>query len=570
MFGHPAFRKLLALKFKGGVRAQFQKLRRPLNWVYMLVGVAVFVFWYLSIFLVSLAQRGAVTRDPETIEFGARAMLLLLTVMTVIGAFNHRGLYLPKEEIELAFSAPVRRTDLVRYRLLVNMLRSVLVGIVFGLLSAMRMPLAFAAFCGTLVTICTLTVLGQATAILLGGAENEFARLAKKLPLRIVATVLAVVLAGSVGFLVFGDQDFAHELFGALPEGESPLLRLARLPAARFVLAPFTPWVRAITAPDLATFFPWFGACCVLWFLLFEFTARIPVDFRELSLATSADIARRLNRVRRGWMGASASTVDKRALSWRVPWLFGRGPLGAIAWLKLGQIVRKARGSLLTSSLIVLLVTVFFTKALDEPTFEHAFAGAALLATVGTLYLCMGLRFDFRSDLELMSSIKTWPIAGWRVFLGTILPEVALVSLLLSAAILVRAAITGAFVPELLCVFVLQPLVTFTWVAVDNAVFLFSPLRYSPGQESALQHMGRSVYLLLLRGVVFGGVAFVAAVPVGLFVLFANEVLGWGLRGIVWVASAILAGVLLAAAAALAWLGGRLVHRFDVARDRGT
>lgn len=570
MFGHPALRKLLALKFKGGVRAQFRKLRRPVNWLYMLVGLGVFVFWYLSIFLASLAQRGAVVRDAETLDFGARSMLLLLTVMTVIGAFNHRGLYLPKEEIELAFSAPVTRSDLVRYRLLVNMLRSVLVGVVFGLLSAMRMPLALAAFLGTLVTICTLTVLGQSMAILLGGAENRLGRLARRMPLRVVATALAVVLAAAVGFLVFGEDDFTSHLFGPLPAGDAPLLRVARHPLVHALLLPFTPWARAITAPDLATFLPWFALCALIWVAAFELTARIPVDFRELSLATSADVARRLNRVRRGWMGASAANVDKQALSWRVPWLFGRGPFGAVAWLKLGQIVRKARGTMLTSTLIVVMVTVLFTATLDEPSFEHAFAGAALLATVGTLYLCMGLRFDFRSDLDLMSSIKTWPLAGWRIFLGTLLPEVVLVSLLLWAAILVRAAFTGTLIPELACVLVLQPLVTFAWVAVDNAVFLFSPLRYSPGQESALQHMGRSVYLLLLRGLVFGAVAVVAAVPVGLFAWFARSELGWGWRGIAWVASAMLAGVLLVTACALTWMGGVLVRRFDVARDRGT
>lgn len=571
MFGHPALRKLLVLKFRGGVRAQFRKLRRPANWIYMLVGLGVFVFWYLSIFVASLAQRGTSVRDPEALYFGSQAMLLLLTVMTVVGAFNHRGLYLPKEEIELAFSAPLTRSDLVRYRLLVNMLRSLLVGVVFGFLSAMRMPMAGAAFLGTLVTISTLTVCGQSAAILLGGAENGLARVAKRLPLRVVATVLAIVLALCVGFLVFGENELTEDLLGDLGDsGASPIARVAGIPAVRAVLVPFTPWARTITAPDFATFLPWFGLCVLIWFAAFELTARIPVDFRELSLATSADVAKRLNRVRRGWIGASSTQVDKTALSWRVPWLLGRGPLGAVAWLKLGQIVRKARGTMLTSTLIVVLVTVFFTAALDEPTFEHAFAGAALLATVGTLYLCMGLRFDFRSDLELMASIKTWPLAPWRIFLGTILPEVVLVSALLWAAILVRAMWTGTMIPELVCVLAIQPLVTFTWVAVDNAVFLFSPLRYAPGQESALQHMGRSVYLLLLRGLVFGLVALCAGVPVGLFAYVAHEEFDWSWRAIAWVASGMVGVVLLAGAVGLTALGGFMLRRFDVARDRGT
>lgn len=568
MFGHAALRHLLVLKVKGAVRAQFRKLRRPLHWIYMIVGLGAFSFWFLFVFLTGLLQRSSTPRDPELLAFGAQSMMLLLTVMTVVGAFNHRGLYLPKEEIELCFSAPVTRSELIRYRLFVNMLRSVLVGIVFGLLSAMRMPLAGAAFLGTLVTIATLAVIGQATAILLGGAENRIARTAQRLPLKLVAVLLAVLLAGTVGFLTVGDERFLGDFFGPLPEASSPLLRVARWPLVHALLYPFTPWARAITAPDVATFLPWFVACVAIWFVAFEATARLRIDFRELSLATAADVAERLNRARRGWIGASSSKATAQSLGWRVPWAFGRGAFGAVAWLKLGQIVRKARGTMATSAVIVLVVTLLFTKALDQDTFEHAFLGAVLLATLGTLYLCMGLRFDFRADLDLMSSIKTWPLAPWRVFLATILPEVALVSVLLWIAIVARGALTDGLVPELLCVLLVQPLVTYAWVAVDNAVFLFSPLRYTPGQESALQHMGRSVYLLLLRGLVFGTVAIVAAIPVGLFAWFATEKLEWTWRGITWIATAILVLVLLATSAGLTWLGGRMVRRFDVARDR--
>ena len=48
--------------------------------------------------------------------------------------------------------------------------------------------------------------------------------------------------------------------------------------------------------------------------------------------------------------------------------------------------------------------------------------------SVGTLYLCAGLRFDFREDLDAMESLKAWPVRPWRVFLATLLPEVVLVS----------------------------------------------------------------------------------------------------------------------------------------------
>ena len=69
----------------------------------------------------------------------------------------------------------------------------------------------------------------------------------------------------------------------------------------------------------------------LLWAVFFEITARLRVDFREASIQTSSDIAVRLKRMGRGGFGQGA--VPQFAAARRVPWLFGRGPGGAIAWM---------------------------------------------------------------------------------------------------------------------------------------------------------------------------------------------------------------------------------------------
>lgn len=573
MFGHPAFRRLLVLKLRGGVRAQFRKLRRPSGFVFMLLGAGMLAFWVLSLLLTSFVSRSVSDGSDVAADGSQHAVvqlsLLVMTALTLVGAFSHRGLMLPKEEIELAFSAPVARADLVRYRLLVNLVRSLASGVVFGMIAALRMPHPGFAFVGTLVTVATIPILGQASAILLGGTENRIARLAQKLPLRTLTGILVLVLVAGMGFALMAGSDLAGDSLGSVRSGTQLLDEFARIPGVHAVLLVFTPWVELITAADWTAFVPWLAVCLALWFASFELTARIPVDFRELSLATAADIAKRLNRFRRGGVGASAADVDRRALGWRVPWLFGRGPFGAVAWLKLGQIVRKARGTLLVSLLIVVFVSALFIKTMHGESYPEHMVGAALLASLGTLYLCMALRFDFRTDLELLPLVKTWPLAPWRIFLATILPEVALVTALLWTAVLVRAALTNGLIPDLALVLVLQPLVTLTWVSLDNAVFLFSPLRYSPGQESGLQHIGRSVTLLFLRGIVFVTVGIVAALPVGAWVWFANTQLALELRGIVAGAALFLAATLVAANIALVALGGWMLERFDAARDRG-
>jgi hypothetical protein len=168
------------------------------------------------------------------------------------------------------------------------------------------MPLAWAAFLGTMVAISTLAVLGQATAVLLGGAENRLARLARRLPLRWIATLLAVVLAASVGLLVFGEDDFLHDLVGTPLEGPTTFARFVEHPVVRAILWPFTPWARAITAPDLATFLPWFGACAVIWLVAYELTARPPPTSRAASIASGAGGSGRAPRASTAarWAGA--------------------------------------------------------------------------------------------------------------------------------------------------------------------------------------------------------------------------------------------------------------------------
>ena len=48
-----------------------------------------------------------------------------------MGAFNAKGLYLPKSELHALLSAPISSADLVRYRLLVGGGKTALSGVIF-------------------------------------------------------------------------------------------------------------------------------------------------------------------------------------------------------------------------------------------------------------------------------------------------------------------------------------------------------------------------------------------------------------------------------------------------------
>lgn len=570
MFGHPALRLLFWLKFVGGLRLQVRKLRRPSSWLFLAIGVLLIGGW---IAVMALGRRisPAAQMDADIARFGAEVGLLVLLVLTIVGAFQFRGLYLPKEEIELAFSAPVSRSDIVRYRLGTNLLRSLFAALLFGFLTARRMPEPFFAFTGTMLVMLTIPLVGQGTALLLGESENRFGKLARAAPLKAISVVLGAAVGLGVVALMVYDGGAVTEAIG---NDDGPIAQAARNPWVRAALAPLTPWSGMITSSSAAQFWSWFAVCVGIWILLYQMVVRAKIDFRELSLATSAEVAKRISQARRGGFGASRSRATAPTGTKGVPWFFGRGPFGAIAWLETTSMARRARGALILSCLVVVFMVIVTNgitsgRSGAETAEKSLILGTVLISVLGTAYLCAGLKFDFRGRLEQMDMLRAWPVAPWRIFLATILPEVVLVTLMLGTAVSVRAIWLGTFHPIVLGAVLFQPLVVLTWVALDNAAFLHSPVRYVPGQESALQNVGRAMVLMLLRGIVLliaTGVAVLPGIGVGFLVRYAFDAsdataIALG-AGVAWLG-------LVAVDCVLVWAGGRMLGRFDVARDRG-
>jgi hypothetical protein len=567
-FGSPALRLLFRLKFRGGLRRQVRRLKQPKHWIFLAVGGLAVLSW-VSMMFVNALTGNRYTNDGPDVFIVAQISMLVLCLLTVVGAFSYRGLYLPKDEIEMGFSSPITRSELVRYRMFVSLMKSLFAGILFGLGAAVRTGFSPYAFLGVFTGMLTIPLVGQGTALLLGGAESRIGSLAKYFPGRIVSRILIVAFV--IGLVLFVNGVLGSEDEWIDPQATRAkwsLQSFAAQPAVNALLYPFRPWAHMVTAQSLAEFAPYFLFAVGLWFLLFEAVANIRVDYRELSLATSADIAKRISRMRRGNLDPSRGQVARSTIGWRVPWIFGHGPFGAVAWNKTAAIVRKSKGTLIISIAIITFLTVLGTAIMRGRSDEKILlSGSAMIAVLGTLYMCAGLRFDFRMDLELMDRIKTWPLRPHMLFLATILPEVILVSSLLFCAVLGRALWIGTYHPGLVGVLAFQPLATLTWVALDNAVFLFSPIRYTPGEEGALQNMGRSMLLVILRGVLLGIVVAVVLLPAWLVYWIVDDN-GGGNTTAWWAAGAFAWIGVLAVDCGLIWLGGKMLTRYDVAKDK--
>ncbi|QDU66813.1 putative ABC exporter domain-containing protein [Engelhardtia mirabilis] len=511
ILGAPALRRLLGLKARGMLRRAGRRLRTPSGAVFALLGLGFVVMWLTSIG-VAFQVRGDRGLEPRLAVPVARLSVTVLFLLSVSGTIAHRGLYLPAQEIERLFAAPVSRADLVRHRLHILMGQSLVGGLIVALIASVRLPHSLWAAVGALLFVMTIAIAGQTASILLGALERRLPVKALRLAARIFSLAL---LSAAVGVYVFIDK---------LPSDlQTSFEAVVTHDAARIVSAPFEPWAQLMNAASLASAAPWLILCLVVLLGLFELTARLPFDFRELALANSADVAARMRRLQRGG-GASAHKISSAGGLRRVPWLFGRGPVGAIAWRKTASMLRRARATLGFSAFLLTVLVIAAVAVGDGGERSTRIAGAVLVGVLGTFYLCSGLRFDFREELERMDVLKAWPLASWRLFAAMLLPEAALITAMVGLGLVAHGLATGGVDPVGWVVLAFIPPFVATWLALDNAIFLLWPVRFAPGQEGALQNMGRAAVVVLLRLVVL---AVLGAIGVGI-----------GL-GLVWVAGSL-------------------------------
>ncbi len=580
---------LWRLKLKGRVRLLARRARTLGGAISLLVGVVLLGLWVTTIVLrSSLVER---TVDPPSVEL-VRLGLLAYLGFVAFSSLSFRGVYMPRPELERLFAAPLARRSIVRFRMIGAMLMALPFTIIVALFLSPRFASPWAAALGLAVTIPATSIFGQSLSLLAAKTGGLGDRLLRRIPPVALRIVGGVGILGLFIFLGFGpgmetaqDREFrriAEETLSGAQQGGSSsgwveqgpgamapttvsaferLNEVAESRAVRAVTWPLTPWAKALSSPSVGAAWPWLAAVLGLLVLLFEGVARLPIDFRESSLRTSQDMERKLARMRSGQGGAGVFGQSARAKGWRIPWLGGRSPMGAVIWVRTAWLIRQARGTLVVVGVVAIVGVIVGVRVFDEPV-----SGPATLALLATVYLASGVRADFRTDLDRMESMRAWPVAPWKVFVGTLLPGVTLTSVAVAVILLARALALGQFGTDLWVVIAIVPFLAYVWTAVDNAVFLLFPVRFVPGQGSALQHTGRGFLLVMLRGLLLCGALLFAAGGAYLLHEFVAED-GLGLPDLAFylvIGWIVLTGFLLLGM--LTAFGAWALSRFDVAR----
>ncbi len=551
--GDRSLRLLARRKIGGAISKQLRRLNSASGALFAFAGVALFGLWLTTVVMTLLLGKSP-QPSPEDLLPAARLAMALLFVLSVSGHLVHRGLYLPGEEIDRLLSAPIRRSDLIRYRLHAGLGRALFGALFFAAIAAVRVPVPLFGALAAFTAVAFVTIAGQGIALVLGDLEHRLSTRWLRIGSRMVFIVATIGIALAAGLATQGLN---------LP-GVSEVLQN---PWVTVIGAPFHPWAALASAsPGLAAL-GWIAVCFGIALASFEAVAHLRLDFRELALDSSASTAKKLRRVQRMGFGASAAGVREGRGSRRVPWLFGRGPLGAVAWRKTASMLRRASSTLGFAAFVALIMVLLGTAVMRNNS-EMSAAFCVATAFIGVLYLCSGLRYDFREDLDRLDAIKSWPLSSTRLFAAMLLPEALFVSVLVALAVGVQAVFSGQYhLSQLGVIGALAPL-AMLWLAIDNALFLKWPVRFVPGQDGALQNLGRATILFSLRGMLLlcllGGSA---AAGGGLgWLLF--EFTGASLTVAALCGYALGLGLLVLGCLAMLRIGGWALSRFDPASDR--
>ncbi len=185
----------------------------------------------------------------------------------------------------------------------------------------------------------------------------------------------------------------------------------------------------------------------------------------------------------------------------------------------------------------------------------------------------VGLRLDFRQDVERLDQLKALPLAGWQVALGELLAP----AMLLGAAELLLALVAAGtaldrpdralWLSAAFALATLGPTLSFAALLVHNAVALWFPdwaQGNTPLQERSIEWLGQRL-LTLVGSWVLVAVGILPALAVGGAIAFLLR--GWLGLAAALVPGALFAALLLSAECALGtWLLGKSFDRHEPGR----
>ncbi len=429
--------------WRNRIRVRLGRLRNPRYGIGLIIGLG---YLYLVFFRRRAPRVGLLallSRVREPVELAAAVLLFLFAAIIWVWPTESRpALAFTRAEVQFLFPAPIKRTQLVRYKVLRSILGAFLGS---ALMTVFLRPGSLANgwmfLLGILLIMAILNL--HLTGVSLSReslAKHGAAGLARQwLPVAVVSgavVVLAATVAVHAGALAsLGFRDVLKELE-----------RLGTTGAAGVILWPFRALARLPLSPSPGAFARGLPAVLAILALNYLWVMRTDAAFEEASADRAEKIARRREAGR-------TAVLRGKVLSTPFPLSPEGRPETAIVWKNLIPLGRffSVRG-LIRVLVLLLVVTVVATRTHAGGGILSIVAPFCLFVAAGTLVLGpQMLRNDLRQDLTQLATLKSWPLRGAALVRGEIAGPAVVLSVLVWVLLLVAAALSSrvSFLREL-------------------------------------------------------------------------------------------------------------------------
>ncbi|HZW33855.1 MAG TPA: putative ABC exporter domain-containing protein [Isosphaeraceae bacterium] len=484
---NPALFKLLWLSTKAAFRRALRGVRTVRGALLVL-----FTLGFLALMLVpqvitaiTMSGRPEMARIAETSELFAPFGLLLIALLLVFTAAGERAIYFTPAEVDLLFSAPFARRELLLYKLEKGTLGLVATSLFMSLMMLNNFRSWLSGFVGILLSLAMLRLLAMTTAMAGQIVAESLYNRARRLLLGVVLLLLLMGLA-----------QVARRVQGG---GIAELVASVRDSGTLQVLvAPFRVFTRTIFAgawfPDLAG---WAAASLAINLGLLTVILKMDANYLESAAAISQRLYEQLRRIKQG--GGLAMPASSRGLRIHLPhppWLGGAGP---VAWRQLLLAIRTSRHVFFAT---MGLAVVFFTVLVAADPGPDS-AGLASGMGIGmTAYLtflfAMQLPWAFRGDLDHMDVLKTLPLHPMVLAVGELAGGVLLLTLIQVVILALFTAAAPASIPAMLAAAAFALPFNGMILGLNNLLFLIYPVRLMTGTAFDFQTFGRSLLFFSL------------------------------------------------------------------------
>jgi ABC-2 type transport system permease protein len=574
-----AFFFFFVRSFRNRIRARLNRLRQPKYLVSALAGAAYLYFFFLRQgFSPRRARTMPLTLDSSffpVAEAGFAALLFVVVLWPWLWPSPGQSFSFSEAEVQFLFPAPLKRKDLLRFRILKSQF-----GIVFGALVSVVIfgRGRFLPHTGffiitlwlvyTFVSLCNMATSLAKLSLAQNGTDG-FRRQAWSLG--IVGSAILSIYVWWKWFI----PDAPHPEHASLTAVTGWITKIAESGPAYFLLLPFRFLIRPAFSAGWIEFALNVVPALLLVWVSYQWVLRGDTQFEEASLARSEKAARKLDEMRRGTYGAKKVRAGAKR---SVP--FALAPEGrAFVALFWKNMISATRMDLRRMRFVVLILGAVLGVMIGRSGRNVAVdvlggISAGLLGLMTLLGPIM-MRQDLRSDMSAMEALKALPMPGWSIVLGEILAPWAMLTgiqwILLPVAACALPRMGAWDLPQVrlaiaVSAALLFPCFTLIGLMIQNAAVLILPAWVQAGRASrrGIEAMGQRLISLAATLLLVIFAVLPAAAIFGALFLAGYWVMGFAVGPLASLGAAI--GLLAEAVLALVWLG-RTFDRFDASRE---